>query len=296
MGAVLERTSHSTNIKERLDFSCALFDGERRLVANAPHIPVHLGAMGESVRAVAAVRAGDLREGDVVVTNDPYHGGSHLPDMTAVTPVLARDGRARFFVANRAHHADIGGITPGSMPPRSQTIEDEGARIHGLLLVRDGTLREDDVRRALAACRRPTRALDERMSDFRAQAAANAEGARLLRELCEAHGEDLVADYMGLVLDDGAAAMEDLIVSLPPGRHVMEDLLDDGTPIRVAIWREVSSSRAREGEVGGTSPPPSPSAVEGEGAIFTSRGWPSAIATRASRRTRASEQLPPIQP
>src|SRR6185295_13056765 len=163
MGAVLERTSHSTNIKERLDFSCALFDAEGRLVANAPHIPVHLGAMGESVRAVAASRGDDLHEGDVILTNDPYRGGSHLPDITAVTPVLVIDhgpgqygtvrgtvprGKPRFFVANRAHYADIGGATPGSMPPLSTSIDEEGVRVHDLLLVRDGLLLEDDARRA----------------------------------------------------------------------------------------------------------------------------------------------------
>jgi 5-oxoprolinase (ATP-hydrolysing) len=238
MGAVLERTSHSTNIKERLDFSCALFDGEGRLVANAPHIPVHLGAMGESVRAVVASRAGDLRDGDVIVTNDPYHGGSHLPDVTAVSPVLVRDGQARFFVANRAHHADVGGITPGSMPPGSKTIEEEGARVHNLLLVRDGHVDEAAVRHAFTSCRYPARALEQRMSDFRAQAAANAEGARLLHELCETHGAVTVSAFMGHVLDDGAAAMEELIAVLPPGRHVMEDALDDGTRLQVAIWRE----------------------------------------------------------
>jgi 5-oxoprolinase (ATP-hydrolysing) len=231
MGAVLERTSHSTNIKERLDFSCAVFDADGRLVANAPHIPVHLGAMGESVRAVAAARGTDLREGDVILTNDPYRGGSHLPDVTAVTPVLVEEGRARFFVANRAHHADVGGVTPGSMPPLSTSIAEEGACVHDLLVVRDGVLREDAVREAFAA----SRAVEERLADFRAQAAANAEGARLLREMCDESGADVVAAYMGHVLDDGAAAMEEMLRTLPPGPHVMDDALDDGTPLRVAI-------------------------------------------------------------
>jgi 5-oxoprolinase (ATP-hydrolysing) len=231
MGAVLERTSHSTNIKERLDFSCALFDAEGRLVANAPHIPVHLGAMGESVRAVAASRGRDLREGDVILTNDPYRGGSHLPDITAVTPVLVDNGRARFWVANRAHHADIGGATPGSMPPLSTSIADEGACVHDLLIVRDGAFHEADVRVAFTA----SRAVEERVADFRAQAASNAEGARLLREACDESGADVVAAYMGHVLDDGAAAMEAMLRTLPPGPHVMEDALDDGTPLRVSI-------------------------------------------------------------
>src|SRR6185295_5982340 len=162
MGAVLERTSHSTNIKERLDFSCALFDAEGRLVANAPHIPVHLGAMGESVRAVVASRGTDLREGDVIVTNDPYRGGSHLPDVTAVTPVLVEDGRARFFVANRAHHADIGGATPGSMPPLSRSIDEEGACVHDLLVVRDGTFDEAAIERAFGTGPHPARGIAQR--------------------------------------------------------------------------------------------------------------------------------------
>ena len=238
MGAVLERTSHSTNIKERLDFSCAVFDGEGRLVANAPHIPVHLGAMGQSVRAVAAARGRDLREGDVILTNDPYRGGSHLPDITAVTPVLVADGRPQFFVANRAHHADIGGATPGSMPPLSTSIADEGASVHDLLIVRDGEFREADVRAAFAS----SRAVEERVADFRAQAAANAEGARLLREACEESGADVVSAYMGHVLDDGAAAMEEMLRTLPPGPHVMEDALDDGTLLRVSI--DVRNGRA----------------------------------------------------
>jgi 5-oxoprolinase (ATP-hydrolysing) len=235
MGAVLERTSHSTNIKERLDFSCALFDGRGRLVANAPHVPVHLGAMGESVRAVLAARGRDLRDGDCIVTNDPYHGGSHLPDVTVVTPVLVTGGVAAFFVANRAHHADVGGITPGSMPPLSRTIDEEGVRLHDLLLVRDGTLREADVRAALGAGPHPARALDERLFDLRAQAAANHEGARLLREMCDRHGADVVAAYMDHVQDDGAAAMDEVLRALPAGTHVAEDTLDDGTPLRVAV-------------------------------------------------------------
>lgn len=231
MGAVLERTSHSTNIKERLDFSCAVFDGEGRLVANAPHIPVHLGAMGESVRAVAATRGTDLRDGDVILTNDPYRGGSHLPDVTAVTPVFVRGGRATFWVANRAHHADVGGAAPGSMPPLSRSIDEEGVCVHDLLVVRDGAFLDEAVRAAFSAARAP----EERLFDFRAQAAANAEGARLLREMAETHGEDVVAAYMGHVLDDGAAAMEELLRTLPEGTMSREDVLDDGTPLRVAV-------------------------------------------------------------
>jgi 5-oxoprolinase (ATP-hydrolysing) len=158
--------------------------------------------------------------------------------VTAVTPVLVENGRASFWVANRAHHADVGGITPGSMPPASRTLEDEGACVHDLLLVQDGRVDEEAVRRAFGAGRFPARALEQRLSDFRAQAAANAEGARLLQELCAAHGAANVVAYMGHVLDDGAAAMEELIGALPAEPHVMEDVLDDGTPLRVSIRRE----------------------------------------------------------
>ncbi|MCE9634714.1 MAG: hydantoinase B/oxoprolinase family protein [Planctomycetes bacterium] len=235
MGAVLERTSHSTNIKERLDFSCALFDGDGRLVANAPHIPVHLGAMGESVRAIREARGADLREGDCFATNDPYRGGSHLPDITVVTPVLVVDGRATFFVANRAHHADVGGAVPGSMPPLSRTIDDEGVTIHDLLLVRDARLMEDEIRAAFTASPHPARALSERLFDLRAQAAANHEGAKLVRELCDLHGADVVAAYMTQVQDDGAAAMDEVLAQLPRGTHTADDTLDDGTPLRVSV-------------------------------------------------------------
>ncbi len=235
MGSVLERVSHSTNIKERLDFSCAVFDGEGRLVANAPHVPVHLGAMGESVRAIAAARGLDLREGDAILTNDPYRGGSHLPDVTVVTPVLVEGGRPRFFVANRAHHADVGGVSPGSMPPLSTSIADEGVRIHDLLVVRGGEFREADVRAAFAAGPHPARGPDERIADLRAQAAANAEGARLLLEMAAARGADVVAAWMAHVLDDGEAAMREVLAALPEGTTTREEMLDDGTPIRVAV-------------------------------------------------------------
>ncbi len=235
MGAVLERVSHSTSIKERLDFSCALFDAAGRLVANAPHIPVHLGAMGESVRAAAAARGADLRDGDALLTNDPYAGGSHLPDLTLVTPVLVAGGVPRFFVANRAHHGDVGGISPGSMPPLSRTLADEGVRLHDVLVVRDGVFDEERVRAVFAEGEHPARGLDERVQDLRAQCAANAEGARLLRALVEQHGADVVAAYMGHVLDDGEAAMRELAAALPPGTHAAADALDDGTPLRVAV-------------------------------------------------------------
>ncbi len=235
MGSVLERVSLSTSIKERLDFSCAVFDADGQLIANAPHIPVHLGAMGESVRAIARARSGRMRAGDAYLTNDPYAGGSHLPDVTAVTPVLVEDGHARFFVGCRAHHADVGGITPGSMPARSATIDEEGVRIHDLRAADAGTFCEDTVRAALLAGPYPTRGVDERLLDLRAQVAANEEGARLLRELAQTHGADVVGAYMAHVLDDGEAAMGEMLGALPTGTRTMEDRLDDGIPLRVAV-------------------------------------------------------------
>src|SRR5690606_30312754 len=173
MGTVLERTAHSVNIKERLDFSCAVFDATGRLVANAPHIPVHLGSMGDTVRAVLAAHAGAIEPGDVFMSNAPYAGGTHLPDVTVVTPVCDA-GRLAFVVASRAHHADIGGITPGSMPPLSRTIDEEGIVIDAVRIVRAGRFLEDDVRALLARGPYPARNPDQNVADLKAQVAANA--------------------------------------------------------------------------------------------------------------------------
>jgi len=228
MGEVLRRTAHSTNIKERLDFSCAVFDGQGLLIANAPHIPVHLGAVGETVRWVAA--AEDLRAGDAWLSNDPYHGGSHLPDLTVVSPVFAA-GQLVAFVANRAHHADVGGKVPGSMPAHSATIHDEGACIERLLLVRDGRLREDEVIDVLAEA--GTRRLPERLGDLAAQVAANSEGTRLLTELIAERGVEGLQRGMEHVLDEGEAVMADVVSGLADG--AFEDGLDDGSRIKVSI-------------------------------------------------------------
>ena len=143
MGATLANTASSVNIKERLDFSCAVFDGDGRLVANAPHIPVHLGSMGESVATLIGDRAGTMRPGDAFLMNSPYHGGTHLPDLTVVTPVFLGRATPLFFVASRGHHADVGGITPGSVPPDSRSIDEEGVLIEDFRLLADGRLREE---------------------------------------------------------------------------------------------------------------------------------------------------------
>ncbi|KNB23952.1 hypothetical protein ACH55_23675, partial [Salmonella enterica subsp. enterica serovar Typhimurium] len=169
----LQNTAYSVNIKERLDFSCALFDREGNLIANAPHMPVHLGSMGESIRTVIERNRGKMREGDVFMLNDPYHGGTHLPDVTVITPVFVHgDGEDSreplFYVGSRGHHADIGGITPGSMPPDSTHVEQEGVLIDNWQLVAAGELRDRQTRELLAGARYPARNIDQNMADLRA--------------------------------------------------------------------------------------------------------------------------------
>ena len=234
MGTVLRRTAISTNIRERLDFSCAVFDPDAGLVANAPHIPVHLGAMGESVRAVHAAHP-DARPGDVFVTNDPAAGGSHLPDITVVTPVHDASGALRFFTASRGHHADVGGITPGSMPSFSHTLDEEGVVLRALRVVSAGRLDEKLVLDTLAGARFPARNPRENLADLEAMIAANRAGARLLLEMVERYGLETVRAYMRHVQDNAAAKVGDEIAKLGDGEHVFEDALDDGTPIRVAL-------------------------------------------------------------
>ena len=234
MGTVLRRTAISTNIRERLDFSCAVFDRDANLVANAPHIPVHLGAMGESVRAVIAAHPRP-EPGDVFVTNDPAAGGSHLPDVTVVTPVHDAAGELRFFTASRGHHADVGGITPGSMPPFSRSLEEEGVVLRALRVVRGGRLDESLVLGALASARYPARNPRENLADLAAAIAANRSGARLLLEMVEHHGRETVIAYMSHVQDNAAAKVADEIAKFPDGEYAFADALDDGTPIRVAL-------------------------------------------------------------
>jgi 5-oxoprolinase (ATP-hydrolysing) len=235
MGECLERVSHSVNMKERLDFSCALFGPDGALVANAPHIPVHLGAMGESVKAVLRGCGPEMKPGDVYLTNDPYHGGSHLPDMTVVTPVFSDSGERIFFVANRGHHADIGGIAPGSMPPFSTSIDEEGIRFHNFLLVSAGHFRDAELREALLAGPFPARNIEERLSDLRAQIAANVLGAELLGSLCRKYSVPAVQAYMHHVRQNAADTMGDCIAALPDGDHTFIERLDGGAAIRCQV-------------------------------------------------------------
>ncbi len=233
MGDVLRKSARSTNIRERLDFSCAVFDGAGGLVANAPHIPVHLGAMGETVRAVVAAHP-DMVEGDVFASNDPALGGSHLPDITVVTPVY-EGGVRRFFTACRGHHADVGGLTPGSMPPGSCTLAEEGVVLSALRIVHGGCFDEAGLRARFLAGPHPARRVDENLADLEAQIAANRAGAALLAGLVAEQGRGRVAAYMGHVQANAAHRVREAIAALPPGVHHFRDALDDGTPIEVQV-------------------------------------------------------------
>ncbi len=233
MGAVLRRTAMSTNIRERLDFSCAVFDAQAGLVANAPHLPVHLGAMGESVAAIAQQHP-DARDGDVFATNDPRAGGSHLPDITVVTPVFVGDALA-FWVASRGHHADVGGITPGSMPPHATTLAEEGVVLSGLPIVRAGRLDTVAITAALASSEWPARRPAENLADLEAQIAANRAGARMLDEWVRSAGLDVLHAYMAHVQDHAAVAVGEAIARLELAESRFVDTTDDGVPIAVRI-------------------------------------------------------------
>ncbi|MBV8495430.1 MAG: hydantoinase B/oxoprolinase family protein, partial [Gammaproteobacteria bacterium] len=239
-GEVLRATAQSVNIRERLDYSCALFDAAGRLVANAPHMPVHLGSMGASVRAVIATVGKALAAGDSWLLNSPYHGGTHLPDMTVVTPVFMTAGgtQPEFFVASRAHHADIGGATPGSMPPFSRTIAEEGVLFECFRLVAGGALRERELRLQLAAGPWPARNPGQNLADLRAQLAANARGIAELERAVRRHGLATVSEYMRLVQENAARCVVRAILGLRPGTFRYE--LDDGScvAVRIAIDRE----------------------------------------------------------
>jgi 5-oxoprolinase (ATP-hydrolysing) len=234
MGVVLQRTAMSTNIRDRLDFSCAVFDADGGLVANAPHIPVHLGAMSESVRAVLAAHP-NTKPGEVFVTNDPSAGGSHLPDITVVTPVHDSGGELRFVVASRGHHADVGGLTPGSMPPFSTTLEEEGVVFRSLKVVEQGAFRESLLYDVLTGGPCPARNPDENLADIQAQIAANEKGVQLLDELLARYGLEVVAAYMQHIQDNAADLTARAIEGLPDGEHTFEDRLDDGARIAVRV-------------------------------------------------------------
>ena len=233
MGAALERTAHSVNIKERLDFSCALFDADGGLVANAPHMPVHLGSMGASVRAVKA-RHPVLRPGEAFALNNPYAGGTHLPDITVVMPVFVGEGAAPdFYVAARGHHADVGGVQPGSMPPFSRTIDEEGVLLDALPVMREGRFLEAETRAALTAGPWPSRRPDQNLADLKAQIAACQTGAASVAQMIAAHGAGLVARYMGFVQDNAETCVRRAIGALRDGQARVP--MDGGGEIVVRV-------------------------------------------------------------
>jgi len=242
MGAALERTAQSVNIKERLDFSCALFDAGGGLVANAPHMPVHLGSMGASVRAVRD-RHPTLRPGDAFALNNPYAGGTHLPDITVVMPVfLAGAETPAFYVAARGHHADVGGVQPGSMPPFSTTIDEEGVLFDALPILKAGAFLDAEVRAALVAGPWPARAPDRNLADLKAQLAACQAGAAAVAAMIEAHGGEVVARYMGFVQDNAAQAVRRALGRLSDGEARMP--MDGGGEISVQIAVDAAAGEA----------------------------------------------------
>ena len=243
MGVTLRNTSSSVNVKERLDFSCAIFTQTGNLVVNAPHIPVHLGAMGETVRHVIDEHR-DLRPGDVVITNDPFHGGSHLPDITVITPVFSDAGDTiRFFVASRAHHAEIGGTTPGSMPPFSQSLAEEGVLVRSFKLIAGGTSQLQRLREILTSAPYPSRDVDSNLADVQAQIAANRQGEIDLRRLEERYEWKVLDAYMGHIQHAAEVKMRRALANLDDGRYEFVDQLDEGAQIRVAI--DIVADQAR---------------------------------------------------
>ena len=250
MGLALQTTAYSVNIKERLDFSCAVFDSAGQLIANAPHMPVHLGSMGDSIRAVIA-GAGTLARGDVWMLNAPFNGGTHLPDITVVMPVFDSDGEApAWFVAARGHHADVGGITPGSMPPASRSLDDEGVLFDTVKLVDGGIFCEADIRARLAAGPHPARNREQNIGDLKAQVAACARGAADLTRAAAEHGRATLDAYMAHVLDNAESAVRRVIDRLGDGDFAYE--MDSGAVVRVAV-RIDRAARAATVDFTGTS-------------------------------------------
>ena len=251
-GAVLQNTSMSVNIKERLDFSCAIFDADGNLVANAPHVPVHLGAMGESVRTVLNHRRHTIRPGDVIALNNPFNGGTHLPDITVITPVFDETAAdILFFVGSRGHHADIGGITPGSTPPVSRTLEEEGVVIDDFLLVQAGHFRETEFRSLLTGARYPARSPDVNIADIKAQIAANEKGVQELRRVVGQFTWPVVRAYMRHVMDNAEESVRRVIDRIGSGRF--DYRMDNGRALCVAISVD-KESRSATVDFTGTGP------------------------------------------
>ena len=253
MGYTLQNTALSVNVKERLDFSCAVFDASGALIANAPHMPVHLGSMGESVRAVLRDNTGEIAPGDAYVLNNPYNGGTHLPDITVVTPVFEspESNKILFFVASRGHHPDVGGRTPGSAPPDSAHIVEEGVLINNFKLVDRGIYRENEMRALLTGAKYPARNPDQNIADLRAQLAANEKGVRELHKMVGQYGLDTVIAYMGHVQDNAEESVRRVIDRLDSGSFTYP--MDNGQQVQVAISID-RSDRSAVVDFSGTSP------------------------------------------
>ena len=278
MGLRLQNTAYSVNIKERLDFSCALFDAEGHLIANAPHMPVHLGSMGESIKTVIRENAGRMKPGNVYVLNAPYNGGTHLPDVTVITPVWSDEMREAgreilFYVGSRGHHADIGGITPGSMPPDSKTVEEEGVLIDNFLLVEEGRFREKETVALLSSGRYPVRNVQQNLADLQAQIAANEKGVQALREMVAHFGLDVVRAYMRHVQANAEESVRRVIGVLKDGSFELP--LDNGARIRVQIAIGADRRSARIDFTGTSAQLPSnfnaPSAVSMAAVLYVFR-------------------------
>jgi 5-oxoprolinase (ATP-hydrolysing) len=242
MGVTLQNTAYSVNMKERLDFSCALFDPDGMLIANAPHMPVHLGSMGESVRTILKLRGATMRPGDVFALNNPYNGGTHLPDVTLIMPVFGEGGQLLFLTASRGHHADIGGITPGSMPPDSTSIDEEGVLIDNFQLVDQGHFLSDELDRLLASGPYPARNPRQNTADLQAQIAACAKGKSELLKMIEQFGLDTVLAYTGHVQDNAEESVRRVLDVLRPGEFTYP--LDNGAKIRVRVDIDRQARRA----------------------------------------------------
>ena len=250
MGIILQNTATSVNIKERLDFSCAIFDQSGDLVANAPHIPVHLGSMSESIKALLNSHRESLQAGDVYLSNNPYNGGTHLPDVTVITPVFNAAGqKALFYVASRGHQADLGGITPGSMPPHSRDIRQEGILFDNQLLVRNGEFQEAAILTHLRRSPYPARNPDQNLADFKAQIAANNRGVLALQQMVDQYGLEMVQAYMGHGQNNAEQAVRKAIAHLRSGQFTTE--MDNGIQIKVKITVEQDTATL---DFTGTSP------------------------------------------
>ncbi|MFN8761874.1 MAG: hydantoinase B/oxoprolinase family protein [Burkholderiales bacterium] len=256
MGLRLQNTAYSVTIKERLDFSCAIFDAKGNLIANAPHIPVHLGSMGESIKTVIQQNAGHIKPGDVYVLNAPYNGGTHLPDITVITPVFDDGGKEiLFFLGSRGHHSDIGGTTPGSMPSDSKTVDEEGVLIDNFKMIDAGVYREAETRALLSSGQYPARNIEQNLADLRAQVAANQKGAEELKKMCQHFGLDVVKAYMTHVQNNAEEAVRRVITALKDGQYEYRlDPIHGTQPVIKLALRVNREKREAEIDFTGTSP------------------------------------------